>query len=67
MTTYEKLCILKEKGVSLTYLAKMVGCAPQTITQWALGSRAISQRLEKDLEIAIVEYVKSLEELKNGK
>lgn len=60
MTTHEKLCFLRDKGVALNHIAKMVDCAPQTITQWAKGTRNISARLEKDLENAIVSYVREL-------
>lgn len=64
MTTLEKLIYLREHGVSMTYLAKKVKCAPQTISHWVKGEKNISQRLEKDLEYAIIELAEEMEVLK---
>lgn len=60
MTTCEKVIFLKEHGTTITYLAKQVNCATQTLTQWVKGEKQISARLERDVNIAIDKLIKEI-------
>lgn len=60
MTTREKVLYLKENGITITHIAKITKCAPQTLNNWIKGERTISARLEEDLEQAIETIVKKI-------
>lgn len=64
MTTQEKMRYLKTHGFSVSYIAKVVKCAPSTLNNWVSGATAISLRLEEDVEAAIQELVLEIEELR---
>lgn len=53
MTTHEKVLYLKEKGFTISHLAKMVKCSPSTLNNWVRGASQISLRLQEDIEDAI--------------
>lgn len=64
MSLLEKLQYMKENGVGMNAIAKLAGCAPQTISNWMNGRINISIHLQRSIEFAIEEFVKKMEMLK---
>lgn len=60
MITQQKLILLKEKGITLTKIATIADCAPQTLAQFVRGERNLSTRLERDVEAAIKKLLNEL-------
>lgn len=57
MITREKIIYLKENGVSISHIARLVKCSPSTLTNWMKGYTELSERLNEDVENAIKEWV----------
>lgn len=67
MTTLEKVLFLKNNGVSITFLAKLAECAPQTLNNWVKGNTTISVRMEKSIIQGIEKFMERMEEIRNDK
>lgn len=64
MTIKEKIQFLVAHGVKIVELANRVNCNQTTLGRWLRGETNISSRLEKDLNIAIIQFIEELEILK---
>ena len=64
MTVKEKIQFLVARGVKIVELANRVNCNQTTLGRWLRGETNISSRLEKDLNVAIIQFIEELEILK---
>ena len=64
MTVKEKIQFLVAHGVKIVELANRVNCNQTTLGRWLRGETNISSRLEKDLNVAIIQFIEELEILK---
>lgn len=61
MSLLERLQYMKQNGVNMNAIAKLAGCAQQTLSNWLNGRQEISIHLQRSLEYAIEEFVKKME------
>lgn len=60
MNVIDKLLFCKEHGISLTYIANQVNLAPATITKWIRGEKGITNKNEKNIELALQKLAKEI-------
>lgn len=61
MTTLEKVCYLKEKGITLKTIAERAKTSLPTLSNWISGKKIISSHLENSIEYAIQQIKEDIE------
>ena len=64
MTVKEKVELLVAHGIKITELARRVNCNHTTLSRWLRGETNLSERLEKDLNNMLIQFINELEKIK---
>lgn len=60
MTVKEKLNYFSNHGVSMSYIAKLVGVDPSTLTKWLNNQKGITHKNEEKINVILQNFAEDL-------
>ena len=60
----EKIQFLLDKGLSNSFIAKICNYHPSTLSKWLSGKISVSEKLEKNINQNLLDFVEELQKIK---
>ena len=64
MDAKEKIQFLLDKGLSNSLIAKICNYHPSTLSKWRAGKISVSEKLEKNINQSLLDFVEELQKIK---
>ena len=63
MNAKEKIQFLLDKGLSNSFIAKICNYHPSTLSKWLSGKISVSEKLEKNINQNLLDFVEELQKI----